>query len=195
MKLASVMANRAKQSPRGGRLLRSQGGQAAIEFIAIVIVIFFFLLFLMSLSFLIVMSEYIEYATFMAARTYKAGFSGEQRQQANAKLVFDKYFDKIQGIARSPQIEFRKADENNEQTAGVLVRYEIDLFYMPPLFMNNGPLPPSKINLVSEAHLGRDPSFSEVCDPGGDSFFVKFLQQNNIQDTGNIAEQMDDNGC
>jgi len=174
---------------------RGVRGQAMVEFMAVVVVVFFFLFFLMSLSFVIILSEYVEYATFMAARTYKSGFSGEPRQEGNAKLVFDKYFERVQGIVRNPQVEFKRADPNNEQTAGVIVRYDMDLFYFPPLFMADGALPPSRIGLTSETHLGRDPSFGEVCDPSGNSFFVNFLNQNGVQDTGNLAEQMDDNGC
>ncbi len=191
--LAKKMARRGlSQRVRGPALGRS--GQAAIEFMVIVVVLFFFLFFLLSLSMVIVVSEYIEYATFMAARTYKAGFSNEARQEANAKLVFDKYFEKIQGIARNPQLEFRRAEEGNEQTAGVMARYEMDLFYLPPLF-GPGEMPPSRINLVSESHLGRDPSFDEVCNPQAGSFFINMLNQFGIQNAETYAEQMDDNGC
>ncbi len=177
---------------------KNQAGQAAIEFMAVVVVIFFFLLFFLSLSFLIVLSEYVDYATFMAARTYKSGFSKEATQESNAKLVFDKYFEKVQGLVRKPQIRFVRADPNSEQTAGMVVQYEADLFYMPPIFLmgRGGEASNPRINLQSEAHLGRDPTFNEVCDPGnGDSFFMKFLQNNGIQNPETIAEQMDDNGC
>jgi hypothetical protein len=191
-KLAKKMARgwpSARAFPR-----RGPGGQAAIEFIMIVVVLFFFLFFLVSIAVVIVVSEYIEYATFMAARTYKAGFSNEARQESNAKLVFDKYFEKVQGIARAPRLEFRRAEEGNEQTAGVLARYDMDLFYMPPLF-GPGDMPPSRISLVSESHLGRDPSFDEVCNPQAGSFFINLLNQFGIQNPETYAEQMDDNGC
>ncbi len=179
-----------KKSPRS----RSDRGQAAVEFMMIVVVLFFFLFFLLSLSIVIIVSEYIEYSAFMAARTYKAGFSNEARQEANAKLIFDKYFEKVQGIARAPKLEFKRAEPGNEQTAGLLVRYDMDLFYLPPLF-GPGPTPPSRISLVTESHLGRDPSFDEVCNPQAGSFFINLLNQFGIQNSDVIAEQMDDNGC
>jgi len=188
------MARGISERKRVRRGLRHDAGQAAIEFMVIVVVLFFFLFFLLSLSIVIVVSEYIEYATFMAARTYKAGFSNESRQEANAKLVFDKYFEKVQGIARNPKLDFRRSEPNNEQTAGVLASYEMDLFYLPPLF-GPGQMPPSRINLVSESHLGRDPSFDEVCNPQAGSFFINMLNQFGIQNAETYAEQMDDNGC
>lgn len=175
-----------------------ESGQAAIEFMAVVVVIFFFLLFFLSLSFLIVLSEYVDYATFMAARTYKSGFSKETTQESNARLVFDKYFEKVQGLVRKPQLKFVRVDPNSEQSAGLIVQFEADMFYMPPIFLlgSGGEAANPRINLQTEAHLGRDPTFNEVCDPGnGDSFFMKFLQQNNVQNAETIAEQMDDNGC
>src|SRR5205085_145667 len=95
------------------RRKNNEKGQAAIEFIAIAVVLFFFLLFFLSLSIVLVVSDYIEYATFMAARTYKSGASRQAIQQRNAQIVFNTYFEKIQGIARKPNLDFIRTDENN----------------------------------------------------------------------------------
>lgn len=176
------------------RNLRNRSGQAAIEFMMIIVVLFFFLFLLLSISIVIVVSEYVEFSTFMAARTFKSGFSSERTQRENANTVFQKYFANVQGIARNPQLEFRRTEPSNEQTAGILVSYNMDLFYLPPLF-GPGNAPPSRISLVSETHLGRDPSFDEVCNPDGSSFFVNLLNAFGVNNPQIFAEQMDDNGC
>ncbi len=167
---------------------KSERGQAAIEFIAISVVLFFFLLFFLSVSILLVVSDYVEYATFMAARTYKAGASSEAKQREKAQLVFDTYFNKIQGIARRPNLEFIRTDQNSVRTEGLLSSYDIDLFYLPPVFIGgNGS--PSRIRLSSEAHLGREPSFTECR-----AFFQSFGSRMGITGQG-LIEMMEDNGC
>jgi hypothetical protein len=167
---------------------RSRSGQSAIEFTIVVVVVLFFLLFFLSLSILLVVSEYVEYATFMSARTYKSMFSSKDVQQQNARLVFQSYMDKVQGIARNPQLTFVEGD--NPQSAGVVAQYNIDLFYLPPVFMPFG-VPPSRITLKTETRLGRDPAFQDCS-----NYFDAFAQRMglNIQGT-NFLTQMDDNGC
>ncbi len=166
---------------------REESGQAAIEFIAISVVLFFFLLFFMSISILLVVSDYLEYATFMAARTYKSGASRPEIQRQNATEVFKSYFEKIQGIARRPTIEFIRTEEDNVRTEGLLTSYDIDMFYLPPVF--TGAEVPSRIRLNSEAHLGRDPS-AEECR----AFFQGFASRAGISD-GAFISMMDDTGC
>jgi hypothetical protein len=167
---------------------KSQRGQAAIEFIAISIVLFFFLFFFLSVSILFVVSDYIEYATFMAARTYKSGASRQPIQQRNAEIVFKSYFDKIQGIARRPNLDFIRTEPDNVRTEGLLASYDIDLFYLPPIFAGSTTTP-SRIRLNSEAHLGRDPSHEECR-----AFFTKFGERVGVADA-NFIEMMEDNGC
>ena len=150
--------------------------------------LFFFLLFFLSLSILLVVSDYIEYATYMAARTYKSGASRQAIQQRNAQIVFNAYFDKIQGIARRPNLDFIRTEENNVRTEGILASYDMDLFYLPPVFA--GALtPPSRIRLNAEAHLGRDPSHDECR-----AFFNQFAGRAGVNDDA-IIEMMEDNGC
>lgn len=167
---------------------QSQKGQSAIEFIVVVVVVLFFLLFFLSLSILLVVSEYVEYATFMSARTYKSMFSTKDVQQQNARIVFQSYMDKVQGIARNAQLTFVEGD--NPQSAGVQATYNIDLFYLPPVFLPFGG-PPSRINLKTETRLGRDPSYQDCF-----NYFSDFAQRMglNIDGTGYLR-QMDDNGC
>lgn len=169
---------------------RGTSGQAAIEFIVVVIVVFFFLFFFLSMSFLFVVSDYIDYATFMAARTYKAGLSSEAIQEQRAQEVFNSYVQKVQGLARNFQpLVFTKLDPQDEQSSGVVSTYDIDLFYLPPLFL--GEQLESRITLQSEAHLGREPSGSDC-----ENFFIQFGRRNNLGVDGNaLVERMDDTGC
>lgn len=169
---------------------KNQSGQAGIEFVAIMIVIFFFLFFFLSLAITLIISDYLEYATFMAARTYKAYASTPGKQEEHAQLVFDKYFEKVRGIARpGGPLQFLASDESDNNTQGVIATYNIDLFYLPPIFIPSG-VPASTIQLRAEAHLGRDPTFQE-CQKFFDDFGAKTL---GIQNT-NLIDQMEDNGC
>jgi len=170
---------------------KRQSGQAAVEFIVVVVVIFFFLFFFLSLAITLVISDYIEYATFMAARTYKSGYSSQAVQERNAQAVFNSYVGKIEGIARNfAPLEFVKADPDDEQTAGVRTSYEIDLFYLPPIFITEA-IPGGRIRLNAQAHLGRDPAFDDC-----QNFFNEFSRRLGlgIEGTGFIG-QMADNGC
>jgi hypothetical protein len=170
--------------------IKSRSGQAGIEFVGVMIVIFFFLFFFLSLAITLIISDYLEYATFMAARTFKAGASSAAKQEEHAQLVFDAYFQKIQGIARNPaRLTFLKSNADDEQTNGVLAQYDIDLFYMPPIFIQQG-APPSVIRLNAEAHLGRDPAFEDCI-----GFFDQFGAQVLGIQNGNLLDQLEDNGC
>lgn len=175
-----------------GRRKKNQRGQAAIEFITVVVVVFFFLFFFMSLAFALVVSEYVEYATFMAARTYKSGLSTKEIQEQRARQVFTEYTQRLGTIANNFNLEFVDAEPERNQTAGVVTSFDINLFYIPPFFIKGtDEKPVSKITLTSEAHLGRDPSSIECFD-----FFTKFSQRLGLGIEGTaLADLMDDNGC
>lgn len=171
----------------------NERGQAAIEFIVVVVVIFFFLLFYLSLTMLIVTSEYIDYATFMAARTYKSGFSTKEYQQKYATDIFNSYTSKVtgSGLARNLTLNFVDATPGDDQTAGVIANYTMDIFYLPPVFIKSGTIPVSRIDLSSEAHLGRDPAYQDC-----QNFFQDFSQRFNLGIEGTtLLQQMDDNAC
>lgn len=169
---------------------KGQKGQAALEFIVVIIAVFFFLLFYLSLSMLFVVSDYIEYATFMAARTYKSGFSNRDYQEKYARQVFNTYVSKIQGIATNFNLQMIDVPEN-EQTSGVIASYDIALFYLPPLFVLGGTPIPSRLTLTSEAHLGRDPAFEDCL-----NYFNTYSQKNGLGiENSQFIQQMDDNGC
>ncbi len=165
----------------------NQKGQSAIEFITVVVVVFFFLLFYLSFSITLVASEYVDYATFMAARTYKSGHIDVKSQQAAAQRVFKFYMDPLESIIRNPRLRLPSGATN--QTEGVKSNYEVDLFYLPPLFVKGGS--PSRLQLSSETQMGRDPSLKDCQD-----FFINFGNINNlgIGETFN-TNLMDDNGC
>ncbi len=170
--------------------LRRRSGQSAIEFIVVVVVILFFLLFFLSLSILLVTSDYVEYATFMSARTYKSMFGSQNDQRVNAKTVFDTYVSRIQGVGRNFKLSYVGGGQRGEQAAGVRATYDIDLFYLPPLFMTTN-IPKSSITLSTETRLGRDSSYEECF-----NFFDKFVQKFPIGIGGSkYVGLMDDNGC
>ncbi len=173
------------------RKLKTRSGQAAIEFIAVIVVVFFFLFFYLSLAIVLTVSEYMDYATFMAARTYKAGFSSEEFQRRGAQeQVFRKYTDKINpSIARNFKLEFTQLDPKDDQTQGIVATYDMDLFYLPPIFVTGDNQPASRITLKSETFLGRDPTTRECI-----SYFEQLTQSLGI-DMGGRVTLMDDNGC
>lgn len=163
-----------------------------MEFIAITVVIFFFLLFFLSLSFVLVISDYIDYATFMAARTYKSSFGSPETQLEMAQRVFDTYTEKINTIARNFRLEVVNNEADRRQSAGLKASYDIDIFYLPPLFITeaDGGPPVSVITLSSETHLGRDPAISEV-----QQYFNEFSQRTGLGIEGSpFVDNMDDNG-
>jgi len=168
---------------------KKQDGQSAIEFIVVVVVVFFFLFFFLSLAVTLVISDYVEYATFMAARTYKSGYSGENIQEQMARQVFQTYVQKIDGIARNFELNFVQLDPQDEQTAGVVVTYEVDLFYLPPLFVGEA-LPGGRIRLTAQAHLGRDPAGADC-----QEFFSGFSQRLGLGLSDPFLQMMHDNGC
>lgn len=166
-----------------------ESGQSAIEFIVVVVVLLFFLMFFLSLSILLVVSDYIEYATFMAARTYKSMYSTRAVQERNARTVFNSYTKNVQGIARNMSISFVGGGQRGDQAAGVKSSYTIDLFYLPPIFVP-GTIP-SAVNLTSETRLGRDPA-NEDCF----NYFTKFVQMFGLGlNDSKYISLMDDNGC
>lgn len=158
----------------------NQSGQSAVEFMIITVVIFFFLLFYMSLSFALVASEYVDYATFMAARTYKSASFSKETQEQLARDVFQQYLNPIDSVIRAPRVRFTP---NGAQSS-----YQVDLFYLPPLFVKSGTAP-SRITLQSESLLGRDPSNREC-----QEFFSSFADQFGVGQTF-FANLMEDNGC
>ena len=74
-------------------------------------------------------------------------------------------------------MKFVNADPENQQTGGVTVSYDIDMFYLPPVFVTKGAAPVSRITLDSETHLGREPGFNECLD-----FFDRFGQTSGAGD-------------
>ncbi len=173
------------------KLGKNRKGQAAIEFMVCVVVIFFFLLFFLSLAMLMVTSEYLDYAVFMAARTYKAGGGSEAGARERANNVLGKYTDKI-ALVRNYRLNFTKTIPNDEQTAGVELQYDMDLFYLPPLFVDaKSGAWENRITLTSEAHLGRDPG-NEECR----QFFEQFVRTvPGLIGNPDFAIRMEDNGC
>jgi Flp pilus assembly protein TadG len=172
---------------------KNQTGQAGIEFMVVCVAVFFFLFFFLSMSVVYVVSEYMDYAVFMAARTYKSGFSTEAFGEQHATEIFNDYTQNVQGIARNINLQFHNNTDPNgaSQTSGVSATYDMDLFYLPPLFIPADQRPVSTITLTAESHLGRDPSFTEC-----QNFFTAFLSKFGLGlENSALEQQMEDNGC
>lgn len=180
--------------------LQNRKGQTAVEFTIVCLVVFFFLLFFLSLSFVLILSQYMDYATFMAARTYKAAHGRVDVQQQRAREVFKEYADLVTGNALVKEVsnlefpKFVQIDANGRErlVEGVRARYTVNLFYMPPIFIT-GSSPQSGIQLTSETFLGRDPTYEECTD-----FFSRFTRSLGIQMQINgrdLTTKMEDNGC
>lgn len=172
--------------------LKNRKGQTAVEFIVISLVVFFFLLFFLSLSFVLVLSQYMDYATFMAARTYKAAHGDFGSQITKAQEVFDAYVSPVKGsglVRNVSSLQFTKinAGDRPNLSEGLRVNYDLNLFYLPPLFAKNKV--DSVITLTSESFLGRDPNYEECV-----GFFKEFTSRLRI-DVRELVGQMEDNGC
>lgn len=157
----------------------NEKGQSAVEFIIVTVVVFFFLLFYMSFAITLVASEYVDYATFMAARAYKSGNINQLKQETAGKIVFDQYLEPINSVIKSRRINFTNG--------GAISSYQVDLFYLPPLFVKTPT--PSRITLNSEAIMGRDPSIDDCL-----NFFSSLANQFGFGQTY-LTNVMEDNGC
>lgn len=165
-------------------------GQAAVEFIAVIVVIFFFLFFYLTLAFTLVVSDYMEYATFMAARTYKSGYSTREYQEKYAREIFNIYAERAAWAIENPRLDFYPIDPQNQQRAGVVSSYDVNLYYLPPLFALQG-FPGSAMTLQSEVRLGRDPAYEDC-----QNFFTKFSRSHSLGVEGSgLLLNMFDNGC
>lgn len=176
--------------------LKNQKGQSAVEFTVVVVVVFFFLLFFLSLAFVLILSQYVDYATFMAARTYKSAHGDVSAQQRKAQEVFQEYMRPVIGsslVKTMPNLVFTEAipGDRANRSEGVKATYELNLFYLPPLFVTEGVS--SGITLTSESFLGRDPNYDEC-----NNFFSDFVARFGINmRSGNsdLTSRMEDNGC
>ena len=172
--------------------LKNRKGQTAVEFMMISLVVFFFLIFFLSLSFVLVLSQYMDYATFMAARTYKAAHGDRGSQVSKAQEVFEAYVEpfRVSGLIRNvSSLQFTKINTGDRAnlSEGIRVNYDLNLFYLPPLFAKNKV--DSVISLTSESFLGRDPNFDECI-----GFFKEFTSRLGI-DVRDLVSRMEDNGC
>lgn len=172
--------------------LKNKKGQTAVEFILICLVVFFFLLFFLSLAFVLVLSQYMDYATFMTARTYKAAHGDTGSQLAKAQQVFEAYVAPVRGsglVRNISPLNITQANPTDRQnrSEGFRVTYDLNLFYLPPLFAKNKV--DSVITLTSESFLGRDPNVDECL-----GFFKDFTSRLGI-DARDLVSRMEDNGC
>ena len=174
--------------------LKRKEGQTAVKFVIVCLVVFFFLLFFLSLAFVLILSQYMDYATFMAARTYKSAHGDRASQEAKAFNVFREYVTPVENSAMIKNIRgpiFLNPGGREHRSEGVRVEYDVNLFYLPPLFAKNRL--DSVITLTSESYLGRDPNYDECF-----NFFRSFTNRLGISmrnGSADLTGQMEDNGC
>lgn len=199
--------------PTAKKAKRSESGQAAVEFMSVVIVFFFFLFFLASFALVLVLSSYMDYVAFMTARTFQSatgdvGTNGvsdvtiaeaparagatPSTQFQHAVSVFNDYVGPLSPtVIRNATLTIVQ-NTSREQVSGVQIRYELNLFYMPPIFLGNA-APSSRVTLTSEARLGREPTTRECL-----AFFTSYMSKFGIPSTVNgasVQDKLDDSGC
>lgn len=171
--------------------LEQQKGQTAIEFIIVIVLILFFLFFFLSLSIVFVVSDYLEYATFMTARTYKSMVGSKETQQRNALAVWNSYAGKVNGIATNFDLTFLNGGDVGAQGEGVRGSYDMNLFYLPPIFLTDALPFRGPLRFSTETRLGRDPSSEECL-----NFFNSLSQRVGLGIGGtSFLDAMEDNGC
>lgn len=167
------------------RAIQNQSGQSTIEFILTLFLVFGIIIFFVQLAFTMAIGNYIQYATFMAARTYMAGGTSIDDQEDRTREVLIKMVkasEAASGIDRWPMIEgidgnsdvsgadigkglqFRER-EIDELSWQVGVRYR---FRSPLVLMKLGSAAgastdrrANSLTLTSESWLGRHTSYQE----------------------------------
>jgi hypothetical protein len=144
----------------------NQQGQAIVEFALTLILLSSFVLFIYQLAMFFAVSSYIQYATFMSARTFFAASDSKQTQMENAKTVFRGMMDhrEFKGFIKpvdgeDPQVNFAENPTERGLSWKDGVSYQ---------FKGKIPLAPfgitgddAWINLTSESWLGREPTYFE----------------------------------
>ncbi len=155
-------------------------GQSTIEFALTLILLFSFTLFFFQLSLVFAYGNYVQYATFMAARAYLSAGGSEQDQSDRALSSIvrmlkvsedqpskDKFSMIARGVGGNPAgvligrgaqySDSQKPDRNFSWQEGVRYTFRSSLFWIPI----GGSASSSEVTLTSESWLGREPAASE----------------------------------
>lgn len=164
------------------KLSRDCQGQSTIEFALTITLFLTFTFFFLQLGLVFAFGNYVQYATFMAARSYLSAGPDSQDQEQRARYVigtmlkrsaFQTRTDKFPSIAKGyggdgefPGLLVGRGSmyqENNDDTlwmTGVQYTFSGKLFPVPLGRSSNGTSLTS-LQLTSESWLGRDPTDSE----------------------------------
>ncbi len=162
------------------RQIRNEKGQATIEFALTLILLMAFVLFYVQLSLVLAWGNYVQYATFMAARAYQAASATREDQRARAISVITRMLKKrgsssmdripfvakgegdgdVKGLMVDPPEQFNPSVRNLSWLEGVRYTFKSRIFVMPLAGKPEG----QGVNTVpftSESWLGREPSYAE----------------------------------
>lgn len=166
----------------------SQLGQSTVEFVLTLILFVGFLFFFMRLSYFLAYGNLVQYATFLAARSYQAAGPDPDDQVQRARLVVIRLLKKSEGetgterfptIAQGvgagdvagavigPGTGYNPTDDANSWLQGVRYTFRSRLFVslLGSSPQSTAPAPqgevPGSVSLTSESWLGREPTESE----------------------------------
>lgn len=157
---------------------KEEEGQALIEFILTMTLTLAFVLFFVQLSLLLAWGNYVQYATFMAARAYLSGGTNEDDQRDRAAAVLTRMVKKssgsqdrvpfiavgfgegdIKGALIGKASNFDALDRDLSWLEGVRYTFRGRLFLLP--VSNGQSASANMLTLSSESWLGREPTYRE----------------------------------
>jgi Flp pilus assembly protein TadG len=190
---------------RHHRKLRREGGQGTVEMVLTLFAFFTILFMYVQIALSFSVANYIQYATFMAARAFLSAHPSEGEQKRAAASVLDamlrpggsEVFGSIakpsEGtgdipgatIGATSRVELRATNSRRKAwEQGVQYKFKTKL-YMVPLIRPKPSKDGSGLELISETYLGREPTADEC---------VKYLKKRQT-DLGIQKPLIFDNGC
>lgn len=174
---------------------KKQQGQSVIEFILVIFVFLTFFFMYMKLALGFAVGHYIQYATFMAARSYYAGALDENTQKAAGEAAIKSYLgddgNRFRSIVRAaensgqvgggPQFVATNADTYWQQ--GASYTFKFSMYLLPLVTAARSRASREGMEVTSESWLNRDPSYEEC---------VRDMTQSR---NGNQNAWLFDNGC
>lgn len=177
---------RAPRSKQGQNALRSEHGQAMIEFVLTMLLLFSLIFFFIQLSLILSFGNFVQYATFMSARAYLSGGVDPADQEARAVRVMattvkgganagaqDRFpmfaqgfgSGQLAGVQVGPGQGFDETDYDLSWMQGVRYTFRSRLFLLPlgktTAGGANGLKGDGQLELTSESWLGREPTYKE----------------------------------
>ena len=170
------------QSKRA-RERESESGQSTLEFALTLTLLISFILFFLQLTLLMGISNYIQYATFMAARAYLSSGPTQADQSNRAHSVINMMVKKganSPGQDRFPTVikgangtddtsvglsidpdPFNKSDYSFSWIQGIRYEFQGRVFILPFGTSFSPKSQQNTLSFTSETFLGREPSYSE----------------------------------